>query len=321
MIEERAAKSEGIVASGEAVYGSPSSDLVGTNAGARQVSPLQPGSGALEDYAEGALSRVVMAAPPGTLERRRELALALRALAPGGGLVALAPKDKGGARLRKELKGFGCEVEEVGRRHHRICSCRRPEALDGVDEAIALGAPRRLEAIDAWTQPGVFSWDRIDPGTALLLAHLPALAGRGADLGCGVGHLARAALASPRVEHLTLIDIDRRAVEAARRNIDDPRVELRWAAATAPEADGDAAGALRELDFVVTNPPFHDGGTEDRQLGLAFIRRAAEALRKGGALWLVANRHLPYEAELAALFARVDVRAQQCGYKVFEARR
>jgi 16S rRNA (guanine1207-N2)-methyltransferase len=55
----------------------------------------------------------------------------------------------------------------------------------------------------------VFSWDRIDPGTALLMQHLPALSGRGADIGCGIGILARAVLASAKVEQITLIDIDR----------------------------------------------------------------------------------------------------------------
>ena len=33
------------------------------------------------------------------------------------------------------------------------------------------------------------------------------------------------------------------------------------------------------LDWVIMNPPFHDGGTEDKQLGQAFIRRAADVLR------------------------------------------
>jgi 16S rRNA (guanine1207-N2)-methyltransferase len=69
------------------------------------------------------------------------------------------------------------------------------------------------------------------------------------------------------------------------------------------------------------NPPFHDGGTEDRALGVSFIRRAAEMLRTGGSCWLVANRHLPYEAELKPLFKRVIVIAETGGYKIFEARK
>ncbi|MDQ3126457.1 MAG: methyltransferase, partial [Pseudomonadota bacterium] len=50
-----------------------------------------------------------------------------------------------------------------------------------------------------------------------------------------------------------------------------------------------------------------------------FIRKAAGLLKKGGVLWIVANRHLPYEAELKDAFKRVDMIADSGGYKVFEA--
>ena len=278
-----------------------------------QVSPLSPGAGSLEAYAEGALTGLVMAAPPGVLERRYQLALGLRALRPGATLTALAPKDNGGARLRKELESFGCTVEETARRHHRICTCVRPGTLSGIGEALQAGGPRWIEALALWSQPGVFSWDRIDPGSALLASSLPPLSGRGADFGCGVGYLARVVLGSPKVSQLSLIDIDRRAMDAARRNLDDPRAELHWADVRLAELGG--------LDFVVTNPPFHDGGAEDRTLGQTFIERAAAALRKCGVLWLFTNRQLPYEAALERAFSRVTPRMEHNGYKVFEARR
>ena len=75
------------------------------------------------------------------------------------------------------------------------------------------------------------------------------------------------------------------------------------------------------LDFVVTNPPFHDGGEEDRALGQAFIQKAATMLRPGGVLWLTANRHLPYEATLVPLFATVDQVAQAKGFKIYSAQK
>ena len=61
-----------------------------------------------------------------------------------------------------------------------------------------------VEGLGLWSQPGVFSWNRIDPGSALLAQTLPALSGKGADFGCGVGYLAHTVLASPAVTHLTL---------------------------------------------------------------------------------------------------------------------
>ena len=136
--------------------------------------------------------------------------------------------------------------------------------------------------------------------------------GEGVDLGCGYGALATVVLCSPAVTKLKLVDLDRRAIRAARENVKDERAKVWWADARTLEAKGDK-------DFVVSNPPFHDGGAEDRRLGQAFVRKAADLLKKGGVAWIVANRHLPYEAELDAAFKRVRVVADEGGYKLFEA--
>jgi len=172
-----------------------------------------------------------------------------------------------------------------------------------------------MVAENIWSQPGVFSWDRLDPGTALLLEHLPAFAGRGADFGCGIGILTGAVLSSEKVEQITSIDIDRRAIQAARRNIGDPRAHFLWADVRSPNAE------LRDLDFVLMNAPFHDAGTEDRGLPLAFVKRAAQVLRTSGVCWLVANRHLPYEAAIKPLFKRIDLKVESRGYKIYELRK
>jgi 16S rRNA (guanine1207-N2)-methyltransferase len=297
-----------------AVYGFPPRDVLDTPPGARQVSPLVPGSDDLSRYPDGSLTELAVLAPPGAVDARFVLAQALRALAPGGTLAVAAPKDRGGLRLKKTLEGFGCEVAEVSRRHHRICSVERTHQPLDLARALAEGAPQQLPN-GLWSQPGVFSWDRLDPGTALLLNHLPALQGHGSDFGAGVGWLSKAVLASPAVESLRLIELDRRAVEAARRNVEDERASFEWADLR------QATPALSNLDFVVMNPPFHDGGAEDRALGQAFIRAASSALRPGGTLWVTANRHLPYEATLTETFKAVKPIADAGGYKVYEARR
>ncbi|MBL8568678.1 MAG: class I SAM-dependent methyltransferase [Phreatobacter sp.] len=305
--------SAGLLPSAFGLFGEPPAELAAWPPTALQFSPLVPGSVVLEDQPAGSLAGMVMLGPPGTIERRYAVALALRALETGAELTVLAPKDKGGSRLRKELEVFGCTVSEDARRHHRICTTARPIDAIGFDEAIVAGAPRIVETLGLWSQPGVFAWDRIDPGSALLLEHLPPLAGRGADLGCGIGVLSRAVLAASAVTELTLVDLDRRAIDCARRNVADPRARFVWADLRREVA------SLAGLDFVVTNPPFHDGGAEDRALGQAFVRRAAGLLRRGGRLLLVANRHLPYEAVLKASFRSVSLRVEAGGYKVYEA--
>lgn len=297
--------------SAHAVYGAPSAELDLDLADARQVSPFVPGADALDELATGSLDRLTLLAPPGSIERRAVLAHGLRALRPGGTLLALAPKDKGGARLADELTALGAPPAESYRRRHRICVLERPPGALPLEAAIAEGAPRFLSELGLFSQPGIFSWDRIDPGSALLLQHLPALSGHGADLGSGLGVLTRALIAMPAVASVRGVELDRRAVACARRNVTDPRAGFDWADACRLELSG--------LDFVVSNPPFHAEGIESRSLGQDFIRAARRALRKGGRFWLVANRHLPYEATLSDAFRSVNTVADSGGYKVLEA--
>jgi len=42
-------------------------------------------------------------------------------------------------------------------------------------------------------------------------------------------------------------------------------------------------------------------------------------LKKGGRFYMVANRQLPYEAELKLRFAKFQIIASENGFKVFEA--
>ena len=274
------------------LYGDVPNDLADIVPGSVQVSPLVPGAESLEALEPESCAGLVMRAPPNTVERRHEIALALRALRVGAPLVVLALRDKGGSRLADELEAFGVTVDDQPKRHHRICTGERPAVLHGVDDAIAEGALRFVPDLNLSSQPGLFSWDRFDIGSAVLIEELPELHGRVGDFGCGYGLLSLAALRSAEVTAVIGFDLDRRAIAAARANIRDPRFKAVWVDLAAKGAGGS------DLDVIVMNPPFHRAGIEDQNLGLTFIGRAAEALRKGGVLWLTANRHLPYEAVL-----------------------
>jgi 16S rRNA (guanine1207-N2)-methyltransferase len=294
------------------VYGAPPSGLADVS-GALQASPLVPDATPLESVEAGTAAHVVMVVPPGTIERRYALAQALRALAPGGVLIAMGPKDKGGSRIRKELQGVGCMVVEDSKNHWRICRALRPAVLDGLDDVIAEGAPRFDEALGLWTQPGIFSWDRIDEGSALLLDVLGPLSGHGVDVGAGLGLLSRAVLSgNAGVTAIEAVELDARALAAARRNVDDARARFHW-------LDVREGLPFSGLDFAVMNPPFHSGGADDVGLGRAFLKQARTALRPGGVLWMVANRHLPYEAELAGLFSKVESVKETGRFKVVKA--
>lgn len=173
-------------------------------------------------------------------------------------------------------------------------------------------APQRIE--DGFvTAPGSFSADGIDPGSRALADTLPAkLGARVIDLGGGWGYLAARALTREGIAHLDLVEADHAALDCARTNITDPRAHLHWADATTWRPDAPA-------DTVITNPPFHTGRTADPGLGRAFITAAAAMLKPSGALWLVANRHLPYETTLAQHFKRVEEAAGDTRFKILHA--
>lgn len=216
-------------------------------------------------------------------------------LEEGGTLVVAMANLAGAQRFEKELERAAGKIGSLQK--HK---CRAFHAVkDGLQDAALLGEWRRLGApreIEGFTvEAGIFSADHIDPGSALLAEHLPKnLRGRVADLGAGWGFLARAALEkNPDLKEVHLFEADARALNCARINLPDPRCHFHW--------QDVAAGLPDKFENIVMNPPFHSGQSTDIGLGRAFVRSAAAALRTGGRIFLVANRQLPYEAELDAL--------------------
>jgi 16S rRNA (guanine1207-N2)-methyltransferase len=257
--------------------------------------------------------------PPRQREQSRAmLARALRGLAPGGALVACQANDDGARSMQSDLAELCGEVHAASKRHCRVAWARaEPEAQQAPLAGLwsKLDAPRQLEGW--WTRPGVFAWDRIDVASALLIEHLPTdRRGRAADLGAGTGVLSAALLArNPQLEALDLFEADARALELACANL-EPRAN---GVPIAYHLHDVSTGVPGTYDLIVSNPPFHVGRLEDVDLGRAFLAAAARALRTGGELRFVANRHLPYEAALARDFAQVREAASAHGFKVLVA--
>jgi 16S rRNA (guanine1207-N2)-methyltransferase len=165
-----------------------------------------------------------------------------------------------------------------------------------------------------FTTAGVFSDGAVDAGSALLAAALPPkLPSRMADFGAGWGYLADPVLSRAGVKTLNLIEAEALSLTCARLNVTDPRVTFQWADATS--LDG------APYDGIVMNPPFHSSRAADPSLGRTFIQAAARMLAPHGKLWMVANRHLPYEDTLSASFRNVEVIGGNNAFKLFHANR
>ncbi|MHA6346255.1 class I SAM-dependent methyltransferase [Roseivivax sp. CAU 1761] len=282
----------------------------------RVVQPLKPEADALaargialtETAPEGAALAVVLL-PRERARAEDWIAAAERAAAPGGLVVVDGAKTDGADALLKAVRRRVAVGGPVAKHHGKIFWFEA-----GGHFADWAHPPSRI-AGEWLTASGVFSADGVDPGSRLLAEALPdTLAGRVADLGGGWGYLSARILESDRVERVDLVEADRVALDCARANLDDPRIAFHWADATRwkPEA---------ALDAVITNPPFHAGRKGDPSLGQAFLVTAARALKPAGRLWLVANRHLPYEAVLDTLFREVAEIGGDARFKILAAGR
>ncbi len=247
----------------------------------------------------------IVALPRAKAEAR--LTLASVAKVTSGPIVIDGQKTDGVDSMLKAARAMGVLGEVISKAHGKLFVLRNADFSGWVADG-PIQIDGRFE-----TRPGVFSADGIDPGSFALAEALPQkLKGRVIDLGAGWGYLSEAILARDGVSEVALVEADHVALEAAKRNIKDPRASFHWA-----DARTFRPGML--VDHVVSNPPFHQGRRAEPELGQAFIRAAAAMLAPKGALWLVANRHLPYEKTLEDVFRTVTVLVQTQGFKVFHA--
>jgi 16S rRNA (guanine1207-N2)-methyltransferase len=214
--------------------------------------------------------------------------------------------------LWREVRARGIEVADIAKAHGRLFWFAPGRTLDDWQ-----AAPPERGPDGFWRQAGVFSEGGIDRGSALLAAALPArLPARMADLGAGWGFLAAAVLSRDGVATLDLIEAEARALDCARLSVTDPRAAFHW-------ADVTTFSPAQDYDAIVMNPPFHAGAgrAADPTLGRAFIAAAARMLAPGGQLWMVANRHLGYEATLHDRFRQVQDIGGDASFRVLHAAR
>src|SRR3546814_1662733 len=130
-----------------------------------------------------------------------------------------------GARIRQadveRLAGHGHSLSK--HKCRVVWAAHDPARFDAAlcAQWLQADAPREIADGRFLSRPGLFAWDRIDPGSALLAAHLPAdLAGHCADLGAGYGYLGAELLARcAGVTALDLFEAEARALALAQRNL------------------------------------------------------------------------------------------------------
>lgn len=251
-------------------------------------------------------------------ENENFLAEALTRVKTGGLIVLAGGKEDGIQPLRKKIERLNWGGDAMPKYHGVAVWFGRP--ADPAEVIAAMAAKPAVIDGRYTAAPGMFSHDRIDPGSELLASRLPTdFAGHAADFGAGWGYLSVAlGQKSPGLKGIDLFEADYHALEAARTNVSSliPKVATRffWHDVTGePVRD--------KYDLIVMNPPFHEAQAADPALGKEMIRAAAKSLKIGGRLLMVANRGLPYEPVLAEVLKDSGEICRNARFKVLWGKR
>jgi 16S rRNA (guanine1207-N2)-methyltransferase len=263
-------------------------------------------------------SMVIVLPPPQRDEMRAMFVSALRHLEDDGIVVVSMENNEGAKSGEKDLRQLAPNLQSISKNKCRVFWVNK----QNLDEKLMqfwseLDTPRIIDATGFISRPGVFAWNRIDPASKLLAAHLPKnLSGCGADIGSGFGYLTHTVLQeNENIQSMDVFEAEARALDCAKLNLarfaEKTKLAYHWHDVT--------RGIPGSYDFVISNPPFHQGHDEVQAVGQAFIAAAAKSLKAKGRFYMVANRHLPYEACLRNQFSDINILAMEDGYKVFEA--
>ena len=166
---------------------------------------------------------------------------------------------------------------------------------------------------------GLFSRDRLDRGSRLLMEHLPAGDAplRIIDLGCGNGVIGiAAAVSNPRAQ-LLFSDESHLAVDSARINFEAAFGRMREARFSVDDCIRGEEDA--SADLVLANPPFHQQHSVGDAAAWEMFRQARRVLTDEGRLMIVGNRHLAYHAKLKKLFGNVELLGSDSKFVVLQS--
>ncbi len=165
------------------------------------------------------------------------------------------------------------------------------------------------------TDTAVFSRDRIDFGSALLIEAMQLEPDATVlDVGCGYGPIGMSAAKLAPQGKVYMVDVNERAAGLARRNLDENGI------ANAEVRVGDALEPVRGITFdhVLTNPPIRAG----KAVIYRIVDEAHAALRTGGSLWVViqTKQGAPsMKKKMQQTFGNVDDVEREAGYHVFRS--
>jgi 16S rRNA (guanine1207-N2)-methyltransferase len=168
------------------------------------------------------------------------------------------------------------------------------------------------------SRPGIFSWQTPDPASLLLLEAMEKLGldpgPKVLDWGCGSGLLSAVLASKWRDSHFTLSDDQWSAVRCAKKTMEINKLAGR-SQVIAEDGIGEVL-SQQKFSTIISNPPFHRGVRTDSHATESFINKGVDILERKGSFWLVGNRFLNYDKQLATLLKHVEIIAENGAFCV-----
>jgi len=242
------------------------------------------------------------------------MAKAMQRLKIGGCIIMACANVHGAKSYQHALASLAGHANGSSKSKCRIFSaCKTTEYDENLAQQwLQAGDILKLKDLDLYSQAGLFSWNRADIGSKMLLSHLPNFSGEGMDLCCGYGLLSVHLLQTCRdIQCLHLLDAEWQALRCAEMNTET------WKSQCVDHyLDARRDVLPNKLDWVVCNPPFHTGQIREVGLGQEIVSKGCQSLKQGGEIWMVANRQLPYEQLLGQHLREHRIVQEAQGFKI-----
>ena len=175
----------------------------------------------------------------------------------------------------------------------------------------------KQQSLTLTTDRGVFSKNEVDFGTKQLIEYfqMPDLEGDILDLGCGYGPIGLTLAKIYKDRHITMTDVNERAVELAKKNSEENHVNN--VSIFVSHLFENITGTFA---VIVTNPPIRAGKKTVHHL----FEQAVQHLVPKGELWIVIQKKQGAPSaikKLKSLFANVEVVHKKSGYFVIKAKK
>lgn len=238
------------------------------------------------------------------------------------GVLWLAGENKAGIKSAvKPLESCFNKVTKLDNaRHCTLYAASKPinqGTFDPMDYQEQWVLENHSTPIKVVSYPGVFAHGRLDTGTALLLDTIAdaGIEGKVLDFACGAGVIGALIAALHKHTDVTFLDSNAVSLRACQETLAANHLS---GSILASDGLSELAG---KFDWIVSNPPIHEGVKTNSRLGMQLMDAVCEHLNPDGKLILVANIHLPYEKWLKNRFRHCEVLASNNHFKVIIGKR